>query len=109
MVTVREAAAAMKRGEKPKPRPDPIKRFYSSRAWRSARYAFLKTQPRPLRCRCCGASSLETRICVDHVVPLKKDWSRRTDQSNLQLLCNDCNFYGKGSSSDTTDDWRIGS
>ncbi len=78
-------------------------RFYKSRAWRAARYAFLKTQPRPLRCKCCGATAEHARLVVDHVVAIKKDWSRRLDQANLQLLCDDCNL---AKASDDSTDWR---
>ena len=77
--------------------------FYKSRAWRAARYAFLKTQQRPLRCKCCGATAADVRLCVDHIVAIKRDWSRRLDQTNFQILCNDCNLAK--ASSDSTD-WR---
>jgi 5-methylcytosine-specific restriction endonuclease McrA len=80
-----------------------FKKFYGSRAWRAARYAFLKTQSRPLRCKCCGATAADTRLVVDHIVAIKKDWVRRLDQANMQLLCNDCNLAK--ASSDSTD-WR---
>jgi 5-methylcytosine-specific restriction endonuclease McrA len=105
MSTVREAVAAMERLKKPKPRPDlAIKRFYSSRAWRAARYRFMRSQPRPLCCTCCGARAAHARLVVDHILAVKKDWSRRLDQANLQLLCDDCNLAK--ASSDSTD-WRI--
>ena len=80
-----------------------FKRFYRSRAWRAARYAFLKTQPRPLRCKCCGATAAHARLVVDHIVPIKKDWGRRLGQANLQLLCDDCNL---AKASDDSTDWR---
>jgi 5-methylcytosine-specific restriction endonuclease McrA len=80
-----------------------FKKFYRSRAWRAARYAFLKTQPRPLRCRCCGATAAHARLVVDHIVAIKKDWGRRLEQANLQLLCDDCNLAK--ASGDSTD-WR---
>ena len=78
-------------------------KFYRSRAWRAARYAFLKTQPRPLRCKCCGATAAHVRLVVDHIVAIKKDWDRRLDQANLQLLCDDCNL---AKASDDSTDWR---
>jgi 5-methylcytosine-specific restriction protein A len=80
-----------------------FKAFYSGRAWRAARYQFLKRQPRPLRCKCCGATAADARLCVDHIVSVKRDWSRRLDQENFQLLCNDCNLAK--ASADATD-WR---
>jgi 5-methylcytosine-specific restriction endonuclease McrA len=85
-------------------RPDRYKKFYNSRAWGAARYAYLKTLARPLKCMCCGASSQEVRLAVDHVIPIRKDWSRRLDASNFQVLCAvDCNL-AKASSDQT--DWR---
>jgi 5-methylcytosine-specific restriction endonuclease McrA len=80
-----------------------FRKFYRCRAWRAARYTFLKTQPRPLRCKCCGATAEHVRLVVDHIVAIKKDWGRRLDQANLQLLCNDCNL---AKASDDSTDWR---
>ena len=52
--------------------PTKYRRFYSSRAFRfTARYAYLKKLPRPLRCMCCGATAKDARLCVDHRIPLK--------------------------------------
>ena len=79
-------------------------RFYKSRTWRAARYAFLKTQQRPLRCKCCGATAADARLVVDHVVAIKSDWNRRLNPENFQLLCNDCNLAK--ASCDSTD-WRM--
>lgn len=86
---------------------DRYKKFYRSRAWRAARYQYLKSQPQPLRCACCGATSQDVRLAVDHIVPIKKDWSRRLDPTNFQVLCAaDCNL-GKGSHDET--DWKTAS
>jgi 5-methylcytosine-specific restriction endonuclease McrA len=107
MTTVAEAIAAVEAAERARAaraeRSDKFKKFYSSRAWRTARYQFLKTQLRPLRCKCCGADSTQTRIVCDHVISVKRDWSRRLDPSNFQLLCTDCNL-AKASRDQT--DWR---
>ncbi|MGO9846049.1 MAG: HNH endonuclease [Methylocella sp.] len=110
MVTVAESLASIERAEQQRAarrkQSDKYKNFYNSRAWRAARYWYLKTQPRPLRCACCGATSQDVRLAVDHIVPIKRDWSRRLDQTNFQILCaTDCNM-GKGSSDET--DWRAG-
>ena len=88
-----------------KPRSDKYKKFYSGRAWRAARYQFLKMQPRPLKCAACGADSTQTRIHCDHIVPIKTEegWRRRTDLTNFQLLCAEDN-RAKASSDQT--DWR---
>ncbi len=79
-----------------------IKEFYASWEWKEARYQVLKARGR--LCECCGAGpSTGAVIVVDHVKPLRKYWHLRTDKSNLQVLCNDCNM-GKGSWDET--DWR---
>jgi 5-methylcytosine-specific restriction endonuclease McrA len=109
MTSVAEAIAAVEAAQRQRaaraPSNDKYKRFYSSRAWRAARYTYLKTLPRPLRCQCCGATVADTRLCVDHIVPIKKDWTRRLDQTNFQLICETENL-AKASSDQT--DWRIG-
>ena len=47
------------------------------------------------------------RLAVDHIVPIKKDWSRRFDVSNFQILCAvDCNL-AKGSHDQTN--WKAAS
>jgi 5-methylcytosine-specific restriction endonuclease McrA len=107
MATVAEAIAAVEAEQQLRAaraeQSDKYQRFYRSRAWRAARYRWLKTQPKPLRCQCCGATSREVRLAVDHIVAIKTDWSRRLDPTNFQILCaTDCNL-AKGS--DQTD-WR---
>jgi 5-methylcytosine-specific restriction endonuclease McrA len=82
-----------------------IRHFYQSRAWRALRYRVLVK--RGGRCECCGRSASDgVRIVVDHIVPVKKCWDRRLDETNLQVLCNDCNLAK--SSQDATD-WRAAS
>jgi 5-methylcytosine-specific restriction endonuclease McrA len=86
---------------------DRYSRFYKSRAYRAARYQFwCRQEERPVRCRACGVTAAQARLVCDHIVPIKKDWSRRLDQSNFQILCNDCNL-AKASSDQT--DWRTDS
>jgi hypothetical protein len=76
---------------------DKFKKFYSSPVWKKARWRFMASQSKPLRCQACGRTSRETSLAVDHVVPLRRDWSRRLDPTNFQILCTpDCNFHGKG-------------
>lgn len=109
MITVREDIRAMERAQRARgATPGRFTKFYSSRAWRRARYEFLKRQPRPLRCACCGATTADTRLAVDHIEPIKKNWERRLDQTNFQLLCagNDgcAGNLAKGSRDQT--DWR---
>jgi hypothetical protein len=76
--------------------------FYSSEEWARLRYETLKKSDG--QCECCGARGNEGRVLVvDHIVPLSKDWSRRLDPTNLQVLCRRCN-WGKGGRDWT--DWR---
>ena len=41
------------------------------------------------RCRECGATNKQTRLHVDHIVPVAKGGTN--DLSNLQILCEACN------------------
>jgi 5-methylcytosine-specific restriction endonuclease McrA len=77
------------------------KDFYNSFAWRKVRYAFLRTQPRPLRCNACKRT--DGVMCVDHVKSVKRYPELKLSLSNLQVLCGPCNL-GKGS--EFADDWR---
>lgn len=110
MSTVAEAIAAAEAEQRLRAarveQSDKYKKFYRSCAWRAAKYRWLKTRPKPLRCQCCGASSLQVRLAVDHIVPIKKDWSGRLDPTNFQILCaSDCNL---AKASDDQTDWRAG-
>jgi hypothetical protein len=50
------------------------------------------------RCALCGATSEDTRLEVDHIVPRSKGGSN--DKENLQVLCDRCN-RGKSNRDDT--------
>lgn len=79
------------------------KRFYQSDEWRRLRYEVLREQKG--RCQCCGRSAKDgVKMHVDHIIPLSKDWSKRLDKNNLQVLCEDCNL---GKSNTDNIDWRI--
>jgi 5-methylcytosine-specific restriction endonuclease McrA len=71
---------------------DKYQRFYRSKSWQICRWKFICSQPKPLTCSVCGARAPDTRLVVDHLVPIKQDWARRLDQSNLRLLCNEENL-----------------
>lgn len=77
-------------------------RFITSDEWRSARYQAIRTLGN--KCLACGRSPKDgVKIHVDHIEPCSKNWSRRLDQDNLQVLCDDCNL---GKSNLFKDDWR---
>jgi 5-methylcytosine-specific restriction endonuclease McrA len=97
MTTVAEAIAAIV--DRPKPAPKyatRAKKFRASFAWRRLRYRILSENAKhnggAARCELCGRSRADGVILhVDHIVPLSKDWSRRLDPSNMQVLCADDN------------------
>lgn len=83
-------------------------KFYDSWDWKKARYQVLQRHG-PV-CMLCGAERGDTdsagkpvKICIDHIKPISKFPELRLDQSNLQVLCYDCN-KGKGAWDQT--DWR---
>lgn len=76
--------------------------FYESWAWKRVRYEALKIHG--ARCMLCGATKESGAvICVDHIKPRALFPQLELEQSNLQVLCNDCNM-GKGRWDET--DWR---
>lgn len=81
---------------------DKYKEFYESYEWRKVRFDALKASDG--KCQLCGRSKHDgVTLNVDHIIPLRKNWKRRADITNLQVLCHECN-HGKGNR-DTTD-WR---
>ena len=67
------------------------KEFYLSQEWKELRYSVLKEQGG--KCQLCGRSRKDGVVLhVDHIIPLSKDWSKRLDKDNLQVLCEDCNL-----------------
>lgn len=76
------------------PHPNYVKDpdFYKSREWREIRLYVLDLQR---VCQACGASSSDCRLHVDHIIPRYKAPHLSLTISNLQCLCEDCN-YGKG-------------
>jgi 5-methylcytosine-specific restriction endonuclease McrA len=72
--------------------------FYASWEWKSLRYKTLLKYG--ARCMCCGAGKETSQICVDHIIPISKCWSKRLDATNLQVLCGECN-RGKSNKDET--------
>lgn len=78
------------------------KEFYKSKEWRELRFEVLKENGG--HCCLCGRGVKDGVVLhVDHIIPLSKDWSKRLDKDNLQVLCEDCNI-GKSNKDNT--DWR---
>lgn len=76
--------------------------FYNSREWRELRYRVLTKSDG--RCQCCGAKAIDGgRLHVDHIKPRSKFPELALEESNLQVLCEDCNL-GKSNIDQT--DWR---
>ncbi|WP_421406507.1 HNH endonuclease signature motif containing protein [Lacticaseibacillus paracasei] len=64
--------------------------FYKSKPWRQLSYSYRLAHP---LCERCQAKCLYVQAdVVDHIVPIRVDWSRRLDESNLQSLCNSCHW-----------------
>lgn len=78
--------------------------FYRTDTWKRLRYDALTASDG--RCQCCGASAADgATLRVDHIQAISVAPHRKADPSNLQVLCNDCN-WGKGNRDST--DWRSG-
>jgi 5-methylcytosine-specific restriction endonuclease McrA len=79
------------------------KEFLKSYEWRSLRMKVLKNLGR--KCSCCGATPETGSVMhVDHIKPRRKYPELALEESNLQVLCEDCN-HGKGNWDET--DWRV--
>lgn len=81
---------------------DPRDPFFQSFEWRRLRMQVLET--RGARCECCGRSAADGIVInVDHIKPRKRYPQLALSETNLQVLCNECN-HGKGNLFET--DWR---
>lgn len=63
--------------------------FYHSAAWKKARNV-IKVRDNGLCQECLRDKRITIGTIVDHIIPLKQDWHKRLDESNLQLLCQSC-------------------
>ena len=86
----------------PTPTRDSSAFFYLSDQWIKLRYRVLSK--RGNICECCGRTwSVGNPLQVDHVKPRSLYPHRALDESNLQVLCRECNM-GKSNIDQT--DWR---
>lgn len=77
--------------------------FLQSREWLDLRFRVLKKHNGA--CQLCGSrGSATSPLQVDHIKPRSKFPHLALTESNLQVLCRDCNV-GKSNKDDT--DWRI--
>ena len=108
MVSVAESAAAAAKRKRREPPPetyaDRAKRFRASAEWRKLRYTALAANAKrhggTARCELCGRSRRDGAILhADHIEPLSRNWSRRLDPTNIQIMCDTCNL-GKSNRDD---------
>ena len=64
-------------------------KFYSSGAWRKLR-DYIKLRDKGLCQQCFKDKRIVVGTEVDHIIPIKVDWSLRLTESNLWLLCGTC-------------------
>ena len=65
-----------------------LRKFYSSARWKKVRKRYISKNP--LCEHCLERDRVKPADVVDHIIPVKVDWSKRLDASNLQSLCNSC-------------------
>lgn len=67
----------------------PARKFYRGPEWRRFRANILKNNP---FCVVCGGKGQH----VDHIIPVRIDWERRLDPTNMQVLCHPCHSRKTG-------------
>jgi 5-methylcytosine-specific restriction endonuclease McrA len=82
-----------------KPSKDAKAAFYSSLAWRRLRYSALAANAKEhggiAQCVLCATRAAPgAPLNGDHIEPVSKNWARRLDPTNVQILCEPCN-HGK--------------
>ena len=96
MSLLSESAAALEPKAKPVNKSARSKKFRASLPWRRTRYKVLAENAERnggiARCELCGvAGQTGAPLHVDHVEAISRNWERRLDATNLQVLCADCN------------------
>jgi 5-methylcytosine-specific restriction endonuclease McrA len=77
--------------------------FYESREWLDLRYRVL--QKSGGSCKLCGCrASSDNPLQVDHIKPRSKHPELALVESNMQVLCKNCN---QGKSNKDVTDWRF--
>lgn len=64
-------------------------KFYSSALWQKIRNRKMKRDP---LCEYCLPDTITTAAEVDHIIPIKVDWSLRLVMSNLKSSCHSCHM-----------------
>lgn len=67
-----------------------MNKFFQSQEWREMRYRVLRKLG--FKCQACGQKGSECVLHVDHIKPRSKYPELALDESNLQVLCEDCNM-----------------
>jgi 5-methylcytosine-specific restriction endonuclease McrA len=65
------------------------KTFFLSPEWRELRIKILERDN--YTCQICGQEG-GSSMHIDHIEPISRNWERRLDPSNLQVLCPSCNI-----------------
>jgi len=65
------------------------KNFYNSKSWKVMRSSAL-IRDNFLCMECLKNKNIREATCVDHIVPIKIDWTLRLDIDNLRSLCDKC-------------------
>ncbi|MFY0167308.1 HNH endonuclease [Bacillus anthracis] len=63
--------------------------FYNSRLWKDMR-EFIYRRDHGLCVQCRSNDIIKIGDVVDHIIPIRVDWSKRLEPSNLQTLCHAC-------------------
>ena len=63
--------------------------FYKTKSWEAVREEALR-RDKGLCQHCLKRKRINYAEMVDHIIPIRIDWSLRLTMSNLQALCNKC-------------------
>ncbi|MCU5226741.1 HNH endonuclease [Bacillus tropicus] len=63
--------------------------FYNSRLWKDMRELIYR-RDHGLCVQCRSKDIIKIGDVVDHIIPIRVDWSKRLEPSNLQTLCHAC-------------------